>query len=233
MKTIKTLTAGALCAAAVAVAAPSAGASGPDGLTFSDPTNIDNPYLPISKFHRCVYKGEEDGERQVVKRTLLDRTRTFVIDGVPVEAAIVKDRVHADGKLIEDTRDFFAQDDRGAVRYLGEAVDNIEHGEVVDHSGSWIYGRDTNVIGTLMAARPHVGKHWMSENAPPDAVEFDRVKATLAHVEVHGRTYDKAIRVREFAKPDHEVEFKVYARGVGVIDEIPPEGEVGVVGCSG
>ena len=230
MKTINTLTATALCAG---IFAATATASGPDGLTFSDPTNIDNTYLPISKFHRCVYKGEEDGERQVVKRTVLDRTRTFVIDGVPVEAVIVKDRVHADGKLIEDTRDFFAQDDSGAVRYLGEAVDNIEHGEVVDHDGSWLYGRDTNVIGVLMGGKPHVGSHWMSENAPPDAIEFDKVVAKLGHYEVHGHTYDKAIKVREFAKPDHEVEYKVYAKGVGVIDELPPEGEVGLVGCSG
>ena len=166
MKTIKSIAALAISVGAIAVVAAPAGARDSEEPTFSDPTQIDNPYLPIGKFHRCVYRGEEDGERQVIKRTLLDRTRTFVVDGVPVDVAIVKDRVKADGKLVEDTRDFFAQDDKGAVRYFGELVDDIENGHVAGHGGSWLYGRDTNKIGVLMAPRPHVGRHWMSEDAP-------------------------------------------------------------------
>ena len=78
----------------------------PASAAFSDPTAIDNPYLPVTKFHRCTYRGEEDGARQVIKRTVLDRTKTFVVDGRPVQAVVVKDRVREDGKLIENTRDF-------------------------------------------------------------------------------------------------------------------------------
>jgi hypothetical protein len=231
VNTLKSLTAAAICAAAVT--APAAGARDDDEQpSFSDPTRIDNPYLPISKFHRCTLKGEEDGERLVVKRTLLDRTKTFTVDGATFEAAVVKDRVHADGELVEHTLDFFAQDDSGAVRYLGERVDNYENGRVVDHHGSWLYGRDTEKIGVLMPGKVHVGVHWMSEDSPPDAVEFDRIVAELREAEVRGRTYDKVIKVREWTLPDREVEHKLYAKGVGVIDELPPDGEVGLVGCS-
>ena len=168
----------------LAIAAPAQAA-------FSEPTRIDNPYLPLSKFHRCTYRGEEDGARQLIKRTVLDRTKTFVVDGVPVEAMVVKDRVHEDGELIEDTRDFFAQDDRGAVRYFGERVDNVRDGRVVDHGGSWLFGRDTNRIGVLMPAHPGRGHRWLSEDAPPITVEHDRVVAR------HGRR----VTVREFALP--------------------------------
>ena len=144
-----------------------AGASADDEApAFSDPTTIDNPYLPLSKFSRCTLRGEEDGSRQRIVRKVLDRTRTFVVDGVAVETLVVKDRVKEEGKLIEDTRDFFAQDDQGNVRYFGEAVDNIRNGHVVDHHGSWLFGRDTQVIGVLMHADPHVGRHWKSEDAP-------------------------------------------------------------------
>jgi hypothetical protein len=228
-KSVKMLAAAGACAAAVS-AGPAAGAE-PE-LRFSEPTRIDNPYLPISKFHRCTLRGMEDGERLVVRRTLLDRTKTFIVDGVAVEAVVVKDRVKADGELIEDTRDFFAQDDSGAVRYFGERVDNIDNGRVVDHHGSWLYGRDTDRLGTLMPGRVHVGVHWMSEDSPPDAVEFDRVVAELRQAEARGRSYDEVIRVREYALPDKEVEFKLYAKGVGVIDELPSDGEVGLAGCS-
>lgn len=218
-----------ICAAAAAIPA-SAGAEGAPA--FSDPTTINNPYLPLSKFHRCTLRGEEDGARLTIKRTVLDRTRTFIVDGTPVETMVVKDRVHADGELIEDTRDFFAQDDSGAVRYFGERVDNIRDGRVVNHHGSWLFGRDTQTIGVLMAADPHVGSHWLSEDAAPITVEYDRVVAKLRRADAGGRMYRHVIKVREFALPDREVEHKLYAKGVGVIDELPPHGDVALVGCT-
>ncbi len=193
----------------------------PASAAFSDPTDIDNAYLPLSKFHRCTYVGHEDDARVRIRRTVLDRTKEFVVDGATVEAMVVKDRVKEDGELVEDTRDFFAQDDRGAVRYFGERVDNIRNGRVVDHGGSWLFGRDTDKIGVLMPAHPGPGHRWRSEDAPPITVEHDRVVAR------RGGT----ITVREFALPDREVEHKVYARGVGLIAELPPEGRVGLVAC--
>lgn len=218
MKTFATLI------ASLAIATPASAA-------FSDPTDIDNPYLPLSGFHRCTYAGHEGDARMRIRRTVLDRTKTFVVDGVPVEAMVVKDRVHEDGELVEDTRDFFAQDDRGAVRYLGERVDNIRDGRVVDHDGTWLFGRDTHEIGVLMPAHPGRGHRWQSEAAPPVAVEFDRMVGRLDSVEVHDRRYRRVIDVREFALPDREVEHKLYARGIGVIEELPPDGEVGLVSC--
>jgi hypothetical protein len=203
-----------------------------DSPVFSDPTSIDNPYLPLSKFHRCTLRGQEDGERERIERVVLDRTRTFVVGGAPVEAMIVKDRVHADGKLIENTRDFFAQDDSGAVRYFGERVDNIKNRRVVNHHGSWLYGRDTDKLGVLMAADPHVGRHWRSEIALPITLEHDRVVGAMRTARVGGRLYHHVIDVREYALPDHEVEHKLYARGVGVIDELPPHGDVALEGCT-
>jgi hypothetical protein len=213
---------------ALAMAAPAYA----DRSAFSDPTSIDNPYLPLSKFHHCTLRGQEDGERMRIERTVLDRTRTFMVDGAAIEAMIVKDRVHANGALIEDTHDFFAQDDSGAVRYFGERVDNIRDGRVVNHHGSWIFGRDTQTAGTLMAADPHVGRHWRSEVALPITLEHDRVVSAPRSVDVGATTYHHVIRVREFALPDREVEYKLYARGVGVIDELPPHGDVGLVGCT-
>ena len=199
--------------------------------TFTHPTRIDNPYLPLSEFRRCTLRGHEDRQRQRIKRRVLDRTRTFNVGGKPVETMVVKDRVRADGKLIESTHDFFAQDDEGTVHYFGERVDNIRHGRVVNHEGSWLFGRDTDVLGTLMPAHPRVGTRWSSEHAPPITVEHDRMVDRMRSVRVHGKRYRHVIDVREYALPDKEVEHKLYARGVGVIDELPPEGEVGLVGC--
>lgn len=204
--------------AALAMGAPASATTS----TFTDPTSIDNPYLPLSQFHRCTLRGHEDGERMRIRRTVLDRTRTFVVEGVAVETMVVKDRVHADGELIESTHDFFAQDDSGAVRYFGERVDNIRDGRVVNHQGSWLYGRDTDKLGVLMPDDPHVGSHWRSEIALPITLEHDRVVAA----------HDHLIDVREYALPDHEVEHKLYARGVGVIGEFPPHGHIALEDCA-
>ncbi len=230
-KILSTLAALAFAGAVFAIPAPgqTAGGAAP---TFSDPTTIDNPYLPLSKYSRCSLRGHEDDQRLQIKRKVLDRTRTFVVDGVPVETMIVKDRVRGDGKTIERTLDFFAQDDAGAVHYFGERVDNVRDGQVVNHHGGWMYGKDTDKIGVLMAADPHIGSHWLSEDAPPITVEHDRVVDRIARITVRGRTYDHVIKVREFALPDREVEYKLYAKGVGVIDELPPKGDVGLAGCA-
>jgi hypothetical protein len=199
--------------------------------TFTNPTRIDNPYLPLSKFRRCTLRGHEDRERQRIERRVLDRTRTFDVGGTPVETMVVRDRVRADGRLVENTHDYFAQDDEGTVHYFGERVDNIRHGHVVDHDGSWLFGTDTQELGTLMPARPRVGARWSSELAPPITVEHDRMVDRVGSVRVHGKRYRRVIDVREYALPDKEVEHKLYARGVGVIDELPPEGAVGLVSC--
>jgi hypothetical protein len=229
--THRVLAAAAICAAAVGLS-NSRAIAGSDGPAFSDPTTIDNPYLPLSKFSRCTLKGHEGAQKLRIRRSVLDRTRTFDVDGVAIEAVVVKDRVWADGKLIERTIDFFAQDDAGAVHYLGENVDNIRDGQVVNHHGGWLYGRDTQKIGVLMPGDPHVGVHWLSEDAPPITIEHDRVVSEVPGVTVGGHAYDKAIKVREFALPDKEVEYKVYAKGVGVVQELPPDGDVGLVRCA-
>lgn len=53
------LTAAALTAATLTggVLAAGSGAQAPSGPTFSNPGKIDNPYLPLTKFERCVLRG--------------------------------------------------------------------------------------------------------------------------------------------------------------------------------
>jgi hypothetical protein len=198
--------------------------------SFSHPRQIDNPYLPLTKFSRCELRGQEDGARARVVRRLLERTKRFSIGGRTVRAAVIEDRAYEDGELVERTLDYFAQADDGTVYYLGEDVDNYENGRVVDHEGSWLYGRDTSRLGVAMPARPRTGSRWRFEDVPGITVESDRVVDRLARVRVRGKTYRHVIRVREHSTPG-EIEHKLYARGTGLIRERPPDGRVDLVGC--
>ena len=199
---------------------------------FSDPTRIDNRYLPLTKWKSCELRGiQDDGTRERNVLTRLKRTRTFAVAGERVEAVIVRDRASEDGRLIEDTLDYYVQADDGTVHYLGEHVHNIRRGRVVNHHGSWLYGRDTDVLGVIMPADPHLGAQWRSEDVPGVTTESDRVEETGLRVKVRGKLYTDVIRTQEFIQPEGEVEYKLYAPGVGLITEYAPDGRAVLHHC--
>jgi hypothetical protein len=219
--------------ATLAVGLAAGHAVGPDQskAEFSNPTDIDNRYYPLTEHDRCVLRGKEDGARIRVVRTPLARTKRFMHNGERVRAAVIEDREYEDGELVERTYDYFAQDDRGTVWYLGESVDEIEDGKVVGHGGAWLYGEDTDRMGVGMPAHPRVGSRWRHEDVPDGPVENDKVVAILDRATVRGKTYRDVLKVRERSRPGDGFEFKLYAPGVGNIEERPPDGRVGLVRC--
>ena len=116
---------------------------------------IDNPYLPLTVGSRWVYEGESDGEREDIVVVVTSQTRE--IEGIT--AVVVRDTVHIDGVLEEDTYDWFAQDRDGNVWYLGEdSSDFDEDGNLVSKDGSWEYGQDRRAAGHRHAGRPPAGR---------------------------------------------------------------------------
>jgi hypothetical protein len=82
-----------------------------------------------------------------------------------------------------------------------------------------------------MPPRPAIGTRWRFEDVPGITVENNLVVGHIRRQRVRGRSYRDLIRVRELLHPDGKREFKLYARGVGVVSEIPEEGRVDLVGC--
>jgi hypothetical protein len=200
--------------------------------TFSHSNQITNPYLPITKFHRCELAGNDEGQHLRIVRTLLDRTEPFTYAGQSLNAAVVRDRV-VDVKahqLIEKTIDYFAQDDAGAVYYLGEDVNEYKRGKLVTHEGQWRLGRDTQVAGILMPASPKVGDVFKSEDVPGIIEETSNVIALGGKSTIDGHKYSNVLRIREdVTAPTTETEFKRYAPGTGVVTEA--NGGVKLVSC--
>src|SRR4051794_39862183 len=119
---------------------------------------IDNPWMPWPRGTTWVFTGKtEDGtERTVV--TVTDKTK--VVQGV--RTVVVHDVVHVDGKLLEDTDDWYAQDTAGNVWYFGEDTKEYD-GAKVDTSGSWEAGVDGAKAGIVMLAEPAPGKAYRQE----------------------------------------------------------------------
>ena len=150
--------------------------------SFSNPLMINNTWRPMVPETSQVYqmKTEDGGEIIVVE--VLDETR--MVDGVL--SRVVRDRVFEDGLLIEDTEDWFAQDDSGNIWYLGEEVINYEYDdddEVIEtnEDGSWESGKDVAdvgsiaVAGILIKAVPIVGDSYQQEFYEGEAEDIGQI----------------------------------------------------------
>lgn len=195
------------------------------GVKFSHPREITHPFLPLSSLKQDVIEGTEDGKKTRIERTAKpDVRKSFKIGGQDVEAFVVEDREFADGQLEEVTLDYFAQDDNGTVYYLGEDVDEYKAGKVVGHEGAWAVGKDTPVPGVLLPASPKVGDRFRSEDVSEQIGEMDEVVSVSETVTVPAGTFANCLKVKE-KLADGATEYKYYAKGVGVVREVPHDGD--------
>jgi hypothetical protein len=215
-----------VAATGASTAAPSAGSP-----KFSDPQTIDNRYLPLTAKKRTEHRGElDDGTKTRSVQTVLDKTKRFDVNGQQVDAVVIEDKAFENGSHVETALDYFAQADDGTVYYLGEDVTNVENGKVVDHKGTWIYGKDTDVLGVAMPANPKVGDQYRFEDVPGITTESNRVEEAGLRAAANGQRFTDVIRIQEFIQPEGDVEYKLYAPGVGKITEYPPDGRAELAG---
>jgi hypothetical protein len=203
----------------------SAVAAGPalDSSQFS--ATVDNSLFPLATIRATLFEGTEgDAEIRSESRVL---GRTGRVSGVPV--TVVDVREYEDGELVEHTRDYYAQHTDGGVRYMGEAVDDIEDGKVVGHEGQWLAGKGNAKPGVFMPADPKVGDAFKQERAPGVAEDRSEVVAVGLNVTTPAGRFDDCIKTKDFAPLDKNTEFKYYCAGVGLVREQFPEGRLDLV----
>jgi hypothetical protein len=194
-----------LIAAVALVAAAPATSSKPSGLS----PNITNPYWPMKPGTRWVYR--EGAQKNVV--TVLPRTETIL--GAKVRT--VHDVVYENGKLLEDTLDWYAQDSTGTVWYMGEATKEYGGGHV-STAGSWRAGVDGARPGVIVPAHPKIGASYRQEYRKGEAEDWGRNVSVDEQVSVPQGHYDHVFMTRETsALEPTSLEYKYYARGVGPV----------------
>lgn len=205
----------AAVAAAVALVAAGCGAEPPERhATFT--TEIDNPYLPMVPGTRRVFRETDGaGAAQKVVVTVTSHTKR-VASGVV--ARVVRDTVTERGQVVEDTLDWYAQDDRGNVWYLGEDTTEYEGGRPVTKEGSWEAGVDGAKAGIVMPARPRVGMQYRQEHYAGHAEDMARVLSLDEQAEVPAGHFTGVLLTREWNPIEPEVlEYKLYAKGIGPV----------------
>jgi hypothetical protein len=181
---------------------------------------VDHPFFPLPVGATWVYRGNSpDGVEQVTVTVTAD---TRVVDGVT--ATVVRDSSTIDGRLAEDTFDWFAQDDRGNVWYLGEDTTAYDEDGSTTKEGSWEAGVHGASGGIIMPAHPEVGNRYQQEQLPGVAEDRGEVLALDASGKVPWGSFTDAIRTRDTTplEPDN-TEYKYYVRGVG--DVLEEEGD--------
>jgi hypothetical protein len=168
---------------------------------------IDNPYFPLPVGRTFVYRGVENGKKELDRMHVTSRTKKIA----GISATVVSDNVYEPlGKLAEKTFDYYAQDDSGNVWYLGEATKELLGGGIVNTSGSWLTGKHGAKPGLIMEADPSVPDAYRQECRSGEAEDLAWVV---------GRRGTK-LSTLEFSQLEPSVvERKVYRRRVGVISE--------------
>ncbi len=190
---------------------------------FTSPTQIDNSFFPQSVGAIRTYREETEDGTEIIEIEVMDETR--VVAGI--DCSVIRDRVYLDDVIIEDTYDWFAQDDTGNVWYMGEEVVNYDYddeGNLIDTNteGSWEAGLNGAQAGIQMWTSPVVGSSYYQEYYEDEAEDMGLVVASGVTVSLaNGTTYQNCLQTLDWTPLEPSaLEYKFYAPGVGFIKEL-------------
>ncbi len=190
-----------------------------------DPANfaaaVDNPYFPLVPGTTYKYVEKSGKDTAETEMTVTHDTRTIM----GVRCIIVHSVVTEKGKLDEETYDWFAQDKQGNVWYFGEDTKEMHNGKF-NPEGSWEAGVGKNQPGMIMPAQTAPGPPFRQEYSPGNAEDMSQIVAVKETMSVPYGTFSDCVRTKEWSLLSAGSEKKWYARGVGCIKEVSPEGDV-------
>lgn len=183
---------------------------------------IDNPFFPLVPGTTFHFEGVSEDGAESNDVTVTFDTRQIL----GITATVVRDTEYLAGQLVEETFDWYAQDDAGNVWYLGEDSQEFEDGQPVGSGGSWEAGIDGAQPGIIMLADPMVGERYYQEFYLGEAEDEGEVVALNQSVVVPFGAFQGCLATEDFTRlePD-ERERKVYCPGVGLVREGSLDGE--------
>lgn len=177
---------------------------------------VDHPFLPLVP--GTIWRYQEDETSIVV--TVLAEPR--VVLGIP--CVVVRDTEMEDGRVIEDTYDWFAQDQDGNVWYFGEDTRAYRDDGSASMAGSWEAGAGGAWPGIVMPADPAPGPSYRQEYRPGVAEDMGQVVALDETVVTPYGTFSGCVKTRDWSPLERGFEWKWYAPGVGFVRAATPSG---------
>ena len=156
-----------------------------------------------------IYEGKTADGPERVETYVSHKTREVL----GVKCTVVRDKAFLNGKLSEDTFDWYAQDKEGNVWYFGEDTKEYENGKVVSTKGSWEAGVDGAKPGIVMEANPRVGDSYRQEYYEGEAEDMAEVLSLDEMAQVPFGQFDNALHDEDTSPIEPNVlEYKPYAR---------------------
>jgi hypothetical protein len=199
---------------------------------FSNPTRIDNQWLPLTPGTRMTLEGRAIAGGQPLPHqiifTVTDLTKTIA----GVRTVVLYDVDVQDGEQAEAELAFHAQDDRGNVWGLGEYPEEYDDGHFAGAPKTWITGVADAMGGLAIISDPKLGSPRYLQGRVPSIEFLDcaQVYAMDESVCVPLQCYDHVLVTDETSPlasgKAHQRKF--YAPGVGNVMITPiddPEGE--------
>jgi hypothetical protein len=184
-------------------------------------TGIDNKYFPLRPGTTFNFRGTQEGKPRRVSVFVTHRTKTIL----GIRATVILDQVFVGGKREEKTLDWYAQDKRGNVWYLGEDSSDFVNGKWVRSDGSWEAGVKGAKAGIVMKANPFVGNVYRQEFYAGHAEDMAKVLSRSASVTVPYGSFEQALETSEWTPLERGVvEHKYYVKGVGNVRTIMVRG---------
>ena len=177
-------------------------------------TTINSKYFTLTPGAKFVYEADKPEGHERIEVVVLSEAKNVM----GVETVVVKDQVFLDGALIEDTRDWYAQDSGGNVWYFGEETAEYENGEVTTTAGSWEAGVLGAKPGIIMKANPQVGDSYRLEYYKGEAEDMAEVLALNEAVTTPYGVFAGCLKTYDYTPLDpNSNEHKYYCREVGMV----------------
>jgi hypothetical protein len=185
-----------------------------------DPANfvaaVDNRYWPLKPGTAFHFKGVRGTTPQTDDEAVTRQVKRVL----GIRCTVVRDTVSANGRPIERTFDWYAQDRQGNVWYMGENSLELQHGRFVKASDSWEAGVKGAKPGIIMPADPRPGDRYRQEYyAPGQALDEAHVLTRNGHVKVPNGSYRDVLVTSEFSPLEPQTEQKYYVAGIGEVAE--------------
>ena len=175
-------------------------------------SKINNKYLTFTPGKKFIYQGKTEEGTEHIEVYVTHETKKVM----GVDTIIVWDRVWLNDELIEDTKDFYAQDKYGNVWYFGEESKEIVNGKVASTKGSWEAGVNGAKPGIIMKANPQVGDSYRQEYYKGEAEDMAEVISLGVKIKVKYGLFSNCLQTRDWnpLEPGDE-EYKYYCPEVG------------------
>lgn len=171
----------------LAIAAP-AGATTVDipfnAANFSNaPLVINNSYWPLVAGTTQTYKADTKDGCEIDIFEITNSTKTILT----VDTRVVHDTAYeaedcdapmAEWAKVEETDDWYAQDNAGNIWYFGEDTNDCDEGGCTPGEGSWEAGVDGAEAGIIMLASPAAGLRYRQEYYEGSAQDWGMVMRT-------------------------------------------------------